>query len=553
MPSRLDKIDEFIVETIFEDNGAVKGFQILENQQKKVIANNGRLEKTNQRVSKSFDKVKTSGFELGRALRFIGGYLGVKALLNYADTWTQIKSQLALITESDKERLSIQEQLYKIAQKTRQEMPATVDLFTKLTNNAKNLNLSEEKRLELTDLINKALVAGGGTSEENRRVLLQFGQALGIGKFAGQDLKAITQGNQGFAKTIAQGLGVDIGQLPEMGQKGQLTSQKVINAILKQSNQINKSFSKIAPTFKDSMTQISNSFGRLVNKLNEVTGAVNKIAYGMDKITKIIDFLAEHARGLANIFGGILFFKFTKFMKALAGSNIVIGYLADSLKYFVRGSMTRFSLSIGKAMATLTGMEKLVRIGFIPAIKMLGAVAWKAMLPFLKFQLILYLLEEIWKFFKGENNIFVTIAAWSAYAGEKVGEFVGDCVYWLVNKLPEKIGKAWDVIKQGFIDMLNSIKDTLAGWYNKLPSFIKNMFGGDIATPEIKTPKVPAPMTMIPSQNMTANQNVNIVINEATQGKQAYINALDSALKQTNTGNGFTPIPRDLGYTPMRG
>lgn len=46
-----DKIDQFVIETVFNDNGAIKGFTILDQQQKKVINNNKRVAVSNREVA----------------------------------------------------------------------------------------------------------------------------------------------------------------------------------------------------------------------------------------------------------------------------------------------------------------------------------------------------------------------------------------------------------------------------------------------------------------------------------------------------------------------
>lgn len=97
MATKLDNIDQFVVETVFKDNGAIKGFTILDQQQKKVVANNKAIAKTNKEVT-------TTGFALGRAFRTIGAYLGLRELAKYADEWTNIKSILNLVTESEHTR-----------------------------------------------------------------------------------------------------------------------------------------------------------------------------------------------------------------------------------------------------------------------------------------------------------------------------------------------------------------------------------------------------------------------------------------------------------------
>lgn len=501
----MDNVDELVIDFVTAQNGhrdyyagrnIAAEFQAIEDEMKDVTQQTDKASKKQVELRSEMKKTTSQANLLSKAFRFLGGYFALSKLGQMADEYAQIKSTLAILTDTDEQRVKLQEKLYNISQDTRTATRETVDLFSKLTMNAESLNLSEEKRLQLTELINKALVAGGGSTEDNKRVLLQFGQALGIGRFQGQDLKSILQNNIGFAKTIAEGLGVDVGKLTEMGASGQLTSEKVVNAILKQQDEINRKYSKSAVTLKQSLQMVSDSFSRFVGKTDEAWGVSGKLA-------SVLKLVSDNMKILINALGFLLLPCLLKFKINLVG-------ILPLLKTFGKSLMMS---------AQIYGVTVLLK-----------------------------LLKELFNLFTGKKNIFEDF--W-LLAIKKTEERLG--------RLPTKFSEVLETIGHELNSWADKNKDT---WWGKIlgfPAYIGERIGnalsetGDqfsiaerlrlmktndeaLGDHRFITPQEAQRFW----QNQNVNQNVNITINEATQGKQAYINALDSALKVTNTGNGFS-------------
>ena len=512
----MDNVDELVIDFVTAQNGhrdyyagrnIAAEMQAIEDEMKGVTQQTDKASKKQVELRSEMKKTTSQANMLSKAFRFLGGYLALSKLGQMADEYVKIKSQLAIITDTDEQRVKLQEQLYNISQNTRTATRETVDLFSKLTMNAESLNLSQEKRLQLTELINKALVAGGGSTEDNKRVLLQFGQALGIGRFQGQDLKSILQNNIGFAKTIAEGLGVDVGKLTEMGARGELTSEKVVNAILKQQDEINRKYNKSAVTLKQSLQMVSDSFSRFVGKTDEAWGVSSKLA-------SALKFVSDNMKLLGNLLGFLLL-----------------------------PSLLRFKINL---------------VSILPLLKTFGKSLMMSAQIY-GVSVLLKLCKELFNLFTGKENVFEDF--WTV-AINRTEERLG--------RLPTKFSEVLETIGQDLNNWAEDNKDT---WWGKIlgfPSYLGERIGNALSETGDQFSMADRVRLMKENdrvfgenrfttpqeaqrywQNQNVNQTVNITINEATQGKQAYINALDSALKQTNTGNGFTPMPKDLGYTPV--
>lgn len=513
----MDNLDELVIDFVTAQNGrkdyyagrniaaemkAIEdGMRGVANESEKMGDKTEKGTKKVVRLRSEMKKTTTQAQLLSRAFRFLGGFIALNKLKDYADDWTQITSQLRLLTDTEEERVALQERLYKLSQDTRNSTKETVDLYAKLTMNAASLNLSQEKRLQLTELINKSLVAGGGSTEDNKRVLLQFGQALGIGRFQGQDLKSIMQSNIGFAKTIAEGLGVDVGQLTEMGARGELTSDKVVNAILKQQDKINEQYSKTSATLKQSLGSVNDAFMKFIGDTDEAFGVSQKLAKGLE-------FLAKNIRLVANV---LLF----AFIPSLLRATPILGsFIVGASKGY--SAMTVFKRGLVTAIPILKSFAKTVRLAF----------------NIYLIEVLIKLLRELWKLFTGKENIFEE--AWMI----------------VFDKIEERLGKLPDDFKGVLNEMAQMVKE----WYaeTKLGKF----FGYEAPKPiqdvgQIVGKSMPSDIRDVGeivgrsfstnnqnTKNITQNQNFNITVNEASQGITTVEKAVGTAVRQATAGIG---------------
>lgn len=445
-----DKIDQFVIETVFNDNGAIKGFTILDQQQKKVINNNKRVAASNREVA-------STGFALGKAFRTIGAYLGIREIARYADEWTNIKSILSLVTAGEEERLRVQERLFNISQDTRQNMMATVDLYRRITTATENLGLSEQKRLQITEAINKAIIIGGGSAASNQAALVQLGQGLASGQLRGQELNSILEQSPRLARMIAEGMGLQIGQLRTVAAEGGLTPDKVLNAILNQAPKVNQEFDKMDKTIGQAFVTLSNSVGKFLNRLNEMTGASKALA-------EVIVFLAKNIDTVATI--------------------ILAAFIPSIVKAIPL--LDLFFLNLTSGMGIFSSI-KFAIIASLPAMKAWTAQAWLMSAPFLKLYLLIELVMQAIKMIKGE---------WNWYA------------------------EAIDQIERGMYKALNYVgRET--GWWEERKQFNGTFSQGALNEPPVKNMapinQQMANSKSYPTNNI--NQSVNINVNGARDPK----------------------------------
>lgn len=248
-----------------------------------------RMEK---QAKKSFGNIES--FAVDAAKSIIGIYAGLQLvdlardIVKVADTMKLLNGRLKLVTNSQEEFNKAQEELFRIANVARVPLEETVGLYTRMARAARVTGKSQGEMLQVTDSINKALTVSGATVAESSGALIQLSQGLAANAFRGQEMNSVLEQTPRVAQLISDGLGVTIGQLREMGAAGELTAERVIDAILSQKKAIDREFGEMPKTVGQSITVMTNHIKKFIGDVDEAGAFTAKIAEGITKITEAI-------------------------------------------------------------------------------------------------------------------------------------------------------------------------------------------------------------------------------------------------------------------------
>lgn len=222
---------------------------------------------------------------------FAGISLGALALeaVRMADAFTGVQSQIKLVTSGTTEAVRVQQQLFEVAQRTRQSFTDLAGTYTSIARAAAETGVSQDRLLKLTETISQAVQISGSSSESARAALVQLGQGLASGALRGEELNSVLEQTPRLAQAIAQGLGVSIGELRKLGEAGELTAEKVIGALERVAPTLAAEFGRVQATASQAFTVAANSVGNLVSKINEATGATSALASALIGISRLAD------------------------------------------------------------------------------------------------------------------------------------------------------------------------------------------------------------------------------------------------------------------------
>ena len=103
--------------------------------------------------------------------------------------------------------------------------------------------------------------------------MLQLTQAMASGVLRGEELNSIFEQAPTIIQTIADYLGVSIGQIRQMASEGQITAEVVKSAMLASADEINAQFEAMPYTFAQVWTMIQNTLLQAFEPLIQAIGA----------------------------------------------------------------------------------------------------------------------------------------------------------------------------------------------------------------------------------------------------------------------------------------
>ena len=219
----------------------------------------------------------------------LAAYLGTREIAKSAEQWTQLNNRLSLVTDSTEELVDAQKSVFEIAQNARQPLGEAAELYQRIATNADALKLSGSGVAEVVDKISKTLAISGTSGAAASAALTQLGQAFASGTLRGEELNSVLEQAPALAKSIADGLGVTIGELRALGAEGQLTADTVINALLDQGDVIDEQFGKIQATGSQAFTVLGNSITRVIGEIDQATGASGAFANSILEFSNYLD------------------------------------------------------------------------------------------------------------------------------------------------------------------------------------------------------------------------------------------------------------------------
>ena len=260
-------------------------------------------------IEKAAQGLGSAATTAGRALATLGVAFSARSLIQTADAYSGIVAKLKLVSGSTTEFAAAQSRLFEISQRNMTPLAETVQLYSRLATSMRDLGRSQADTLAITDLVGKTIRISGADASSAAAGILQFSQAIGSGVLRGDEFNSMMENSPRLAKALADGLKVPVGALREMAAQGQLTADKVISAILSQSDAIKREYATMPVTVSGAFQQIQNALTQYIGSADQSAGASRELAESISLIAKnlstILDpfasFVATMVSGWAKI------------------------------------------------------------------------------------------------------------------------------------------------------------------------------------------------------------------------------------------------------------
>ena len=213
-----------------------------------------------------------------KMLAGIGVTMVAKQLAQMADTVTLMDARLKLAIGSGADYAKAQEDIYAIAQKNNMGLAETAELYTKLHEPVKLLGGGVKETSAITEAFALTMKVGGANAQAAASATLQFAQAMGKGSLSGDEFNSIAEASPRLLKALAEGMGVPIGKLKEMGSEGKLTADVVGNALVGSLEKLRGESEQIPLTIGAAFQSAANMALDLVGTFDKLTGTSGGVA-----------------------------------------------------------------------------------------------------------------------------------------------------------------------------------------------------------------------------------------------------------------------------------
>lgn len=232
------------------------------------------VEQFNQRqeeAAKKGNKVKDVWSGVKGYIRSAMAAISIQKIIDLADTMTTTRARIDLMNDGLQTTDELQSMIMASANRSRAAYQTTADAVSKMGIMAKDAFGNNAELIQFTELINKQFTIAGTSAAGVDAAMLQLTQAMSSGVLRGEELNSIFEQAPTIIQTIADYLGVPIGQIRAMAAEGQITSTIVKNAMLSSADEINAKFNAMPMTFAQVWTLAKNialeAFGPVIQAI----------------------------------------------------------------------------------------------------------------------------------------------------------------------------------------------------------------------------------------------------------------------------------------------
>nr|DAM74321.1 MAG TPA: tail length tape measure protein [Caudoviricetes sp.] len=266
------------ISTLGGKNVNINTANLINARQQLTIAENEmqNMVRTSQQLNNNLSKTKGIVGEIVGKLKTAFGLAAVvmatKKTIELSDQNAQITARLNLVSDAPEQ---LKKEIYQSANDARIAYTDSMNQVAKLGLLAKDSFNNTNEIVRFTNLMNKAFKVSGTGAQEATSAMYQLTQAMAAGKLQGDEFRSVMENAPMVAQAIAKYMNVPLGQLKELGAKGQITADIIKNALFNAGDEINEKFKTLPLTWQDVWVQAKNF---AIRQLDGVLQKVNQVA-----------------------------------------------------------------------------------------------------------------------------------------------------------------------------------------------------------------------------------------------------------------------------------
>ena len=311
----------------------------------------------------SLSNVSNAFGSLQGLLAAVGISFGAMEIIQIADDFKNLESRVRLATGAGTDFVNGFAGVKEIANDTRLSLESTGELFAKITQSTRDLNMAQSDILTATKAINQAIIVSGAGAEQASAGIMQMSQGLAGGIIRAEEYNSIMENMPRVMQAAAAGMNMSMGEIRQYMLDGKLTAEQFLNAVKSQAGVLQAEFDSMPVTFSQSVQVLKNNFMLLIGDMDKTLQSSSGLSQGimdiadnlenidpaiisaleqsMSSLWEIAETLGTTVLEIYNTFSDVLNIaggidqtseKVGFLTRTLQGVSIVIGVLADGFK-----------------------------------------------------------------------------------------------------------------------------------------------------------------------------------------------------------------------------
>lgn len=272
---------------------------------------NERLDKMSGSADKaggSFGKLERKADSLGGGFTNLASavkaYITVQAAMKLVETAQQfelLSTRVTMASKSAAEGEANFRALLAISAQNGSDLKETVNLFTQMSATLKSVGATSGDVQRLVSTLQKIGTIGGSSQEEMNNALRQFMQSMASGRVQAEEFNSIIEQMPELGRQIADGMGIPFDQLRQQMLAGKLDIGSVLEAIYKQTDDVNTKFEAMPRTVAQASNALVNSLGMAVAQVDQKIGATKYFAKLLDGAALTVNLAVGNASAIDQI------------------------------------------------------------------------------------------------------------------------------------------------------------------------------------------------------------------------------------------------------------
>ncbi|GHC52324.1 hypothetical protein GCM10010096_25490 [Alcaligenes pakistanensis] len=218
-------------------------------------------------------KMSLMGAAALKAGAFVAAALSVNALKNYADSWSDMQSQVGAATGDMANAADSMQRLTDMANASYSPLQQTVGVYARNVATFRDLGRSASEAADFTEAVNHALVTTVTRGQDADVVIGSLSRSLATGKLDAQAFDTIVSRSPRILKAMADQLGVTTSALRKLAVEGKVTSDVIATGMVSSLTRLSEEAALMPATMADAFVRVQNNITEFVGKIDKASGA----------------------------------------------------------------------------------------------------------------------------------------------------------------------------------------------------------------------------------------------------------------------------------------